>query len=344
MDEIITINKKRNEWVFVTGIAGFIGFHVARRLINDGFNVVGIDNLNDYYDVNLKVARLSKLGIRFDHDSFHNVETDSLHFLYSDLSLESWNRELDAYNISFVIHLAAQAGVRHSILSPKDYLFSNLMGFQNIIDYCVMRKISKLVYASSSSVYGNDSSEPFNESESCTKPVSFYAATKRCNELVAFSYFHTKNISSVGLRFFTVYGPWGRPDMAPMLFADALRLGTEVNIFNHGNQMRDFTYIDDIVNGVLLTMESLRNDNIIGAEVMNIGYGKPNSLMRLIELIENAYGKKIKKNFVDAQIGDVSSTYADITKISSLANYKSKVPLNKGLSEFISWYKDYYVV
>ena len=318
--------------VLITGTAGFIGMHTSIRFLSEGWDVVGLDNMNDYYSVALKRDRLkeitntaSKLGLSFI-------------MFEADLNSEIW-KKLELFEFNSVIHLAAQAGVRYSIENPKAYLVSNVLGFQSVLEFVTKTKQSRFLYASSSSVYGKNSSQPFSEKAPCDSPESYYASTKRANELMAKSYFHTEKLSSIGLRFFTVYGPWGRPDMAPMLFTKAGKSNRTIKVFNHGNQERDFTYVDDIVEGIYLlaTMKKFPNQSL----VCNIGNGAPVSLLDFISILEKSLGKEFSKEFVDAQKGDVVSTYADTTLIESLVNYKASVGLERGIPLFINWYNAY---
>ena len=329
--------------VLITGVAGFIGFHTAKCYLDEGHVVVGIDNLNDYYDPLLKVSRLLELGVIYDNTLVINLSNKyNFKFIKADISdWSSWEL-LKQFEITDVIHLAAQAGVRYSLINPNAYIQSNIVGFQFLLNFCSDLNISQILYASSSSVYGKNSIQPFVESEDCSMPESLYAATKRANELMAYSFFKTKGITSIGLRFFTVYGPWGRPDMAPMLFAKAALKSESIDIFNNGNQSRDFTYIDDITNGILLTHKALKENKILGAEVMNIGRGEPVELMVFIENLELLFNVKLYKNFKEAQLGDVTETYSNTSKLNNLTGYKPKVDLNVGLKYFVDWYKDYY--
>lgn len=318
--------------VLITGAAGFIGMHTSIRFLRDGWEVVGLDNFNDYYSITLKRDRVneieriaSKLGQTFSMFEY-------------DLNSEVWN-EFKSFAFQAIVHLAAQAGVRYSIDNPNAYLESNVYGFQKVLDYVKETQVKRFVYASSSSVYGKDSKQPFNENQACNNPESHYAATKKMNEHMAKSYFNTHNISSIGLRFFTVYGPWGRPDMAPMLFTKAAYDNETVKVYNYGNQSRDFTYIDDIVEGIisLITMAEFPNS----AEVCNIGNGSPVGLMNFMEQIEANTSLILKKDFVDAQKGDVAQTYADTTKLFNLTGYKPRTSLETGIEKFINWYKEY---
>lgn len=319
--------------VLITGVAGFIGMHTAIRFLNEGWDVLALDNLNDYYSVSLKIDRLKKV------EAIAKNLRLSFQLFKADLNSSIWNSFQDM-QIDAVIHLAAQAGVRYSIENPRAYLESNILGFQSVIDFVKKMNINRFVYASSSSVYGQDSVQPFNEIESCNSPESYYAATKKANELIAKAYSHTFGLNSIGLRFFTVYGPWGRPDMAPMLFASAAFNKKTVNIFNYGNQKRDFTYIDDIIDGIFGLVTNIEFSN--GALICNIGNGSPVGLLDFIKLIEENTGYELNKNFIEHQIGDVSETFADITRINTLIGYKPKTTINKGVEKFIRWYKTYY--
>lgn len=341
--------------ILVTGAAGFIGFHMVDALVNRGEDVVGIDNINDYYDVNLKYARLSELGInqkKVNNQSEHNQ--DVLHYVdsskyknYRFLRLDITNLKLlerlfEDEKFDCVINLAAQAGVRYSILNPHAYIQSNVVGFVNILECCRLQKISHLIYASSSSVYGDRSKVPFSENEKVDMPVSLYAATKRSNELMAHSYSHLYNLPTTGLRFFTVYGPWGRPDMAPMLFADAISEGESINVFNNGNMERDFTYIKDVVEGLVQLTLKLKSNRASIAEIFNIGNSKPIKLMDFIYGLEKEMGKEAIKKFMPMQDGDVKITYSDSTKLQKAIGYKPTTQLSEGLHKFINWYEAYY--
>ena len=319
--------------VLITGVAGFIGMHTTIRFLRDGWDVVGLDNINNYYAVDLKHDRLKKIK-----DEAIKLER-KFKLIEADLNSDIWN-DLKSHQFEAIIHLAAQAGVRYSIENPNAYLESNVFGFQMVLDYVKETQVKKFVYASSSSVYGKDSKQPFNEYEACNNPESYYAATKKMNELMAKSYFNTHNLSSIGLRFFTVYGPWGRPDMAPMLFTKAAYGNEPIKVYNYGNQSRDFTYIDDIVNGIfsIIAMAEFPKS----AEVYNIGNGSPVGLMNFIERIEANTSSILKKDFVDAQKGDVAKTYADTTQLFNLTGYKPTTSLEAGIEKFINWYKEYY--
>ena len=319
--------------VLITGVAGFIGMHTAIRFLKAGWEVIGLDNMNEYYSVDLKKDRITEIN---------NVAMNSMKgfsFFKEDLNSNIWD-ELSEYNFDAVVHLAAQAGVRYSIENPRAYLESNVLGFQSVVEFVERHSISRFVYASSSSVYGKSSVQPFTETESCNLPESYYAATKKSNELMAQSYYKTKGVRSIGLRFFTVYGPWGRPDMAPYLFAKAAFKGEPIKVFNHGNQKRDFTYVGDIIEGIFLSVEDFHK--VIGAEIFNIGYGAPTGLMDFISEIESATGRELEKSLVEAQLGDVVLTYADTKKLQSTFGYSPKVGLAEGVSNFIEWFKSYH--
>lgn len=330
--------------VLVTGAAGFIGFHLSKKLLVEGYQVIGVDNLNDYYDPNLKLGRLKELGIfgvDLESTKIKAYNSEGLTFLKSDIVDDAlWKLLAEKYQIDSIIHLAAQAGVRYSLENPKAYIKSNVEGFLNVLEFCRHQEIQHLIYASSSSVYGMDSKQPYQEDEACNKPVSLYAATKRSNELMASTYHHLYGIKSMGLRFFTVYGPWGRPDMAPYLFTKAAFGGKTIKVFNHGNQKRDFTYIDDIINGMLNIFK--QKEKIEGAEICNIGQGNPVALMDFIESIEYTTEKELEKEFVDAQAGDVTVTFCDIGKLEVNYKYRPQIDLHSGIENFVFWFKDYY--
>jgi UDP-glucuronate 4-epimerase len=323
----------------ITGIAGFIGFHFASRAIKDGHCVVGIDNFNNYYDVNLKFNRLRELGIDASEVNKRVFNNNNISIIKGNIEDEStWNL-IDTYNIDVVVHLAAQAGVRYSLTNSESYISSNIVGFHKVLEFCVKKSIIRFIYASSSSVYGSILNKPFSEDIPCIYPESFYAATKIANEVMAYSYFKTKGIPSIGLRFFTVFGPWGRPDMAPMLFAKAAITNEAISVYNMGLQKRDFTFIDDIIEGIIRCSRIEFNDAI----TLNIGKGEPENLMDFIKLIEKYFHITLKKDFHAAQIGDVSETFADTKKLISLTGYKPNVSLKDGIRRFCDWYSSYYV-
>lgn len=335
--------------VLVTGAAGFIGFHVVKSLLSNGNMVVGVDNINDYYSVKLKYARLSELGIKPNDitENEHVVSSTyntSFRFMKADIS----NREVlpklfEAENFDVVINLAAQAGVRYSIENPFAYIESNIVGFTNILECCRYYPVKHLVYASSSSVYGGNTKVPFAETDMVDNPVSLYAATKKSNELMASCYSKLYNIPATGLRFFTVYGPWGRPDMAPMIFANTISRNQPIKVFNNGNMLRDFTYIDDIVEGVVRVANSAPEAQADGRRhtVYNIGCSTPVKLMDFISLLEKALGKKAEKVMLPMQQGDVYQTYADTLALENNIGYKPKVKLEQGIVEFAQWFNYY---
>ena len=319
--------------VLITGAAGFIGMHTSIKFLNAGWEVIGLDNMNAYYSTDLKKNRIAEICKVAEYCS------NGFSLFQEDLNSDIWYR-LSEYSIDAVIHLAAQAGVRYSIENPRAYLESNIIGFQSVIEFVERHSIKRFIYASSSSVYGKSSMQPFTETESCNEPESYYAATKKSNELMAQSYFKTKGLRSIGLRFFTVYGPWGRPDMAPYLFAKAAFNGEPIKVFNHGNQKRDFTYVGDIVEGIFLSVEDF--EKVKGAEIFNIGFGAPTGLMDFISEIESATGRVLEKSLVEAQLGDVEVTYANTLKLKSTFGYSPKVGLEEGVSNFIKWFKSYH--
>ncbi len=333
--------------VLVTGAAGFIGFHVSRRLLADGVKVVGLDNLNDYYDVGLKKARLEILleEKNFSFVGLDLVDTDGMQKLFKENSFEQ------------VINLAAQAGVRYSLENPKAYVDSNLCGFLNILEGCRHNRVEHLIYASSSSVYGLNTKMPFSVHDNVDHPLSLYAASKKANELMAHSYSYLYQLPVTGLRFFTVYGPWGRPDMALFLFTRAILAGEPIKVFNQGEMQRDFTYIDDIVEGIVRLLPQLPapNSDWNGASpdpgsspapyrLYNIGNHSPVKLLDFIALIEKILGKEAKKELLPMQPGDVPATYADVADLQAAVDFSPETPLEKGVEEFVKWYRGYYGV
>lgn len=336
--------------VLVTGAAGFIGYHLCETLIKEGYTVVGLDNINDYYSVNLKYDRLSELGIERSNAEVFDLEVKSTkHMNFSFIRMNVEDREalpklFKAKSFDYIIHLAAQAGVRYSIENPEAYIDSNIVGFLNILECCRHNNIKHLVYASSSSVYGANDKIPFSEEDRVDYPVSLYAATKKSNELMAHTYSHLYNLPTSGLRFFTVYGPWGRPDMAPMLFADAITNNRPIKVFNHGDMSRDFTYIDDIIEGIMITLKgpaSKNKNDIINYQLFNIGNGSPISLMEFIEAMEISLGKSAEKIMMPMQPGDVPRTWANTNKLNKLG-YKSMTPITEGVNRFTQWYLKQY--
>ena len=333
--------------ILVTGAAGFIGFHVSKKLIDLGFEVYGIDNLNAYYDVRLKLDRLKELGIDIQSELFMRQQEvksgNNESFRFSQMDLVDEHRLDHLFlkeKFDAVINLAAQAGVRYSIENPKAYIQANVVGFMNILEACRSNQIKHLIYASSSSVYGNQQKVPFSEKDRVDHPISLYAATKKSNELMAHVYSHLYGLKTTGLRFFTVYGPWGRPDMAPFLFTKAILSETPIKVFNNGDLMRDFTYIEDIVKGiieVLITDKIQENYNIY-----NIGNNTPVKLLDFIQAVEGACNKKAQLDFYPMQDGDVYQTFADIEDLKAVTGYIPKVKINEGIQEFVNWYKAYF--
>ena len=351
---------QKRDVILITGVAGFIGFHLAMALLKRGFHIIGIDNNNSYYDPSLKKARLSKLinyskknNLMFD---FHKVCIEDYRSLKEIFNV----RRLKSKNLlapKQIVHLAAQAGVRYSIDNPSTYIQSNLVGFGNILEIARENKIEHLVYASSSSVYGGNTKLPFSEKDSVDHPVSLYAATKKSNELMAHVYSHLYEIPCTGMRFFTVYGPWGRPDMALFLFTKAILNDKPINIFNNGNLIRDFTYVDDIVESLLrIIFKPASKDNNFDRKnpnsstswaphrVFNIGNSKPVPLMEYINELEIILGKKANKIFLPMQPGDVISTAADTSLLDSWVEFRPKTPIKIGVKNFVKWYKEFYKV
>lgn len=336
--------------VLVTGAAGFIGMYVTLSLLNRGDTVIGVDNLNDYYDVTLKEARLKAIAAHPGAANFSFIKAD----LADQKAMDSLFVQ---YQPQRVVHLAAQAGVRYSLVNPHAYASSNLVGFTNVLEGCRQHKIEHLVYASSSSVYGGNTKMPFSEQDSVDHPVSLYAATKKANELMAHTYSHLYGLPTTGLRFFTVYGPWGRPDMSPFLFADAILHGKPINVFNHGDMMRDFTYIDDIVEGVVRVLDKPAEPDLqydaghpnpatssAPYRLFNIGNSQPERLMDFIGTLESAFGRTVEKNYLPMQPGDVKATFADTSALESWVGFKPDTPLSEGVARFASWYRDFYKI
>ena len=333
--------------VLITGTAGFIGSTLAIRLLERGDEVIGIDNLNDYYDVELKKARLARV---MAFEKFTDVRAD----------IEDRERMaaiFEQYKPQRVVHLAAQAGVRYSLENPHAYIDANIQGSLNILEGCRHLKVDHLVYASSSSVYGANTKMPFSVHDNIDHPVSLYAATKKSNELMAHTYSHLFNIPTTGLRFFTVYGPWGRPDMSMFLFTKKIIEGSPIDVFNHGKHLRDFTYIDDIVEGVIRTLDNTAAPNpqwngdqpdpataASPYRVYNIGNNQPTELMRYIEIIEECVGKAAVKNFLPLQPGDVPATYADVEALERDVGYKPATRIEVGVAQFVKWYREFYSI
>ncbi|MCD4719374.1 MAG: NAD-dependent epimerase [Desulfobacula sp.] len=331
--------------VLVTGVAGFIGFNLTSRLVKEGINVCGIDNLNDYYDVNLKKTRLSI------------IEKDpGFEFKLIDLAdREKMKKLFETHQFDYVINLAAQAGVRYSIENPASYIDSNLVGFGNVLEGCRHSNVKHLVYASSSSVYGLNTNMPFSVRHNVDHPISLYAASKKANELMAHTYSYLYKLPTTGLRFFTVYGPWGRPDMALFLFTKAILNNEPVKVFNNGDMQRDFTYIDDIVEGVVRVMNNIPKADLnwtsdapnpssscVPYKLYNIGNNQPVALMAFIEAIEKAIGKKALKEYLPLQAGDVPATYADVNDLIKDTGFKPSTSIDEGINNFVKWYKEYY--
>ncbi len=324
--------------VLLTGVAGFIGYHVALKLLARGDTVIGVDSLNDYYDISLKEARLDSIA---KQDNAKNFQ-----FIKLDLAEQAATAKLfETEKPDSVIHLAAQTGVRYSLQNPHAYISSNIVAFTNILEACRAIKPQHLVYASSSSVYGGNTKLPFSETDSVDHPVSLYAATKKANELMAHTYSHLYGLPTTGLRFFTVYGPWGRPDMSPFLFADAIINDRPIKVFNHGDMLRDFTYIDDIVEGVIRVLDKPATPNANTGtpyKLFNIGNNQPEKLMDFIGLLESAIGKTTQKEFLPMQAGDVKATYADTSALEAWVGFKPNTPLNVGVDKFVEWYQSYH--
>ncbi len=333
--------------VLVTGAAGFIGFHLSRRLLARGDRVVGLDNLNDYYRVELKQDRLNLLR--------SNAEFT---FVHADLSDRQRLQQLfEEHAFDVVVNLAAQAGVRYSLTHPHAYVDANVVGFLNVLEGCRRSQVGHLVYASSSSVYGANTRMPFSVHDNVDHPLSLYAATKKANELMAHTYSHLYGLPTTGLRFFTVYGPWGRPDMALFLFTKAILAGEPIDVFNHGRMRRDFTYIDDIVEGIVRTMDhpAMPNPEWSGDSpdpgtsrapwrLYNIGNHQPVELMRLIELLEEALGRKAEKRLLEMQPGDIPATYADVAALTEAVGFRPATPIDVGVRRFVEWYREYHRV
>lgn len=329
----------------ITGVAGFIGFHLALRLLEKGETVVGVDNLNDYYDVNLKLARLRQIE---GHKAFRFVKLD----LADSSALAALCKEVHPRRI---VNLAAQAGVRHSIDAPQAYINSNLLGFANVLEAARHAGVEHFVYASSSSVYGANTKVPFSVQDSVDHPISLYAATKKANELMAHSYSHLYRLPTTGLRFFTVYGPWGRPDMAYFLFTKAIREGRPISLFNQGSMRRDFTYIDDVIEGVMRVIEQPASPNpawsgehpdvgtsLAPYRIYNIGNHSPVELSDFVRILEKCLGQEAIKQLLPMQPGDVQTTYADVSDLYSSIGFKPSIPIEVGIGRFVEWYRAYY--
>lgn len=341
------MNINKNSKILVTGAAGFIGFHLSQYLLMNDYQVIGIDNLNDYYDPTLKEDRLKQLQTN-NNFTFHKVDLKDK---------PSIDNIFETYKPDYVINIAAQAGVRYSITNPYAYVDSNLIGFVNILEACRNYPVKHLLYASSSSVYGGNKVAPFSTNHNVDHPVSLYAATKKSNELMAHTYSHLYGIPTTGLRFFTVYGPWGRPDMAYFSFSNNILAGKTINVFNHGKMERNFTYVDDIVEGIykLIPLAPKPNPNwdetnddlstsFAPYKIYNIGNNQPVQLEKFISVLEDKLGKKATKNYMDMQPGDVLRTYADVSGLEKDIDFKPSTSIEEGLGKFVEWYKDYYKV
>ena len=348
--------------ILITGTAGFIGYHLANSLIERGDQVIGLDIINDYYDVNLKYNRLKTTGILKEAIKYGQLvqsnNNANYQFIQLDLSdREGLNKLFEHQKFDTVVNLAAQAGVRYSLVNPKAYADSNIIGFVNILECCRHYKVKHLTYASSSSVYGLNEKMPLSTSDNVDHPISLYAASKKSNELMAHTYSHLFGLPTTGLRFFTVYGPWGRPDMALFLFTEAILKDEPIKVFNHGKMVRDFTYIDDIIEGVVRVIDNppQGNQEWTGAnpqpnsskapyKIYNIGNNNPVKLMDFIQAIEHKLGKEAQKNMMDIQPGDVPATYADVQDLVDNMGYKPNTSIEKGIEAFIDWYREYYKV
>lgn len=333
--------------VFITGVAGFIGYHLAEKLIEKNIKVVGIDNINDYYTVQLKYDRLKELGINQEFASNFGQKVLSSKYeekmIFYRMNLEdkeSLAQLFKTYSFDAVVNMAAQAGVRYSIENPDAYGQSNLVGFLNILECCRNYNVKKLLYASSSSIYGNSSDVPFSTNQNVDHPISLYAATKKANELMAHAYSHLYDFQTIGLRFFTVYGPWGRPDMAMFLFTDAILNHQPLKVFNHGDLSRDFTYIDDIIQGIDKILEDKNTNEKY--QLYNIGNSKPVQLMDFIKEIEKSTGEKAILEMYPMQAGDVNQTWADVQELKDKFGYNPNYPVDKGVYNFVQWYRKYY--
>lgn len=342
--------------VLITGTAGFIGFHLAKELLAKGYEVIGLDNINDYYDVNLKYGRLKESGIKevlIEYNELVNSEKfDNYKFIKLNLEdQENINVLFKKEKFDLVVNLAAQAGVRYSLENPHAYVNSNIVGFTNILEACRYNKIKHLVYASSSSVYGLNTKMPFSTSDNVDHPISLYAASKKSNELMAHTYSYLFKMPTTGLRFFTVYGPWGRPDMALFLFTKAILKAKPIDVYNYGNMQRDFTYIDDIVDGIVKVLENPPKSkekiedpstSVAPYKIYNIGNSAPVKLNDFIDAIEKVLNKKAKRNLMPIQPGDVERTWADVNDLIEDIGYKPETDINIGVSKFVEWYKSFY--
>ncbi len=334
------------EKILITGTAGFIGFHLVNRLAGESWEITGLDNINDYYEVDLKYARLAETGIDRERIRYGNLVRSSRYPNYRFIRLnledkEGMSRLFEEQGFDRVIHLAAQAGVRYSLENPHSYLESNITGFLNILEGCRHHPVRHLLYASSSSVYGDNTKQPFSESDRVDTPLSLYAASKKSNELMAYTYSHLFGVPATGLRFFTVYGPWGRPDMAAFLFADRILDGKPIDVYNGGDMKRDFTYVGDIVEGIAALMRKPAGETP-PARIFNIGHSSPVDLMHFIETLEKKLGRTAEKRFLPLQPGDVPETWADTASLEEFTGYHPSVSVEEGLEHFVTWYRTYY--
>ncbi|MCX7743491.1 MAG: NAD-dependent epimerase [Flavobacteriales bacterium] len=344
--------------VLITGTAGFIGYHLTQKMLASGYEVVGVDNVNDYYDVNLKWSRLQLLGIhRANAVKGSLISSGNFHFSYTDIAdTEAMMKLFDEHRFDGVIHLAAQAGVRYSLINPAAYIHSNVSGFLSVLEACKVYPVKHLVYASTSSVYGLNTRVPFQVSQHTDHPMSLYAATKKSNELMAHAYSHLYQIPTTGIRFFSVYGPWGRPDMALFIFTKNILEGKPIQVFNHGNMKRDFTYVDDIVNGVMRVLlkppvaqpnwtdEENPSTSSAPYRLVNIGNNNPVNLMDFIREIEINTGKQAIIKYLPMQPGDVPMNVADVTDLVNEYNYKPSITVKEGVASFVNWYREYYQI
>ncbi|CAL65136.1 NAD-dependent epimerase/dehydratase family protein [Christiangramia forsetii] len=334
--------------ILVTGAAGFIGFHLCEKLVKENHEVIGLDNINDYYSQDLKLARLKELGIKSKESNKFNskcLSTIYPNFSFFRMNLEDRDSLPELFkkeNFDIVCNLAAQAGVRYSLENPEAYIDSNLVGFANIIECCRNHHIKHLIYASSSSVYGQNKKIPFSTDDRVDEPISLYAATKRSNEIMAYTYSHLYKLPTTGLRFFTVYGPWGRPDMAMFLFADAITNGKVLKVFNEGNLERDFTFVDDIVNGVMAVVNRVPSEKDSKYNLFNIGNSKPINLLNFIKEIEDQLGLSAEKQLMPMQPGDVDKTWADSKPLMENFDYQPSIEIKEGVQKYLQWFKMYY--
>jgi len=334
--------------ILITGTAGFIGYHLVKRLnLSESFEIIGIDNVSSYYDVRLKYGRLKECGIEPEKIEYRKPVVSSKYRNYIFIKLDLTDKQnifqlFEDRKFDYVIHLAAQAGVRYSLVNPHSYIDSNIVGFLNILESCRKHNIKHLIYASSSSVYGNSTKKPFTEKDLTDTPISLYAATKKANELMAYTYNHLFGLRSIGLRFFTVYGPWGRPDMALFIFTKKILNEEPIEIYNFGKMWRDFTYIDDVIEGITYILNLIMNSscNLNDVEILNIGNNSPTELSKLVENVEILLNKKAKKNLLPVPPGDVIETFADITKLENLTGWRPKTDIKTGIRKFIDWYKN----